>query len=268
MITVNSYTKTTVFGEYDYFLEDYKSLSDLKSIFLPKIQGEWRIIIVDPSLKDAHSILADTDVPSYVNLVLYLPNKKLEKVIENYPEYAHKELNNYEKFKQFISTLKHPISNEAVNYVYKAANGNLEEIQDGVRRIDEECTNQAITLKDVQSEFTYTKRVYTSQVLNDFLFRTRYRFQHYNAWLNELGMSYAYNSMYKTVKNYMKDKVAYLQGKSVKNRTVEQIDAVTLSVLYTLFFNSTNYMQLESLLYQFDTIDNETFRRYLDARLQ
>lgn len=270
MFDIQVYDKHTKFGEYDYLIETKDELVKLYPVCMPKLQGEWLIVVVDPSIKDAKEILEERDrIPKFFNVTLFISQNKITDILNDYPEFVKKKKTNFEMFKEFISTLKHPITNEAASYAYKAANGNLDELEDSIRRIDTALEKDMITLKDIQSEFVYTKRIYTSQVVKEFLFKDRYRYSHYNTWLNELGMQYAYNSMYKTIKHYVKEKKDYLEGKDVKNIFVmEKVDNVTLSTLYLLFYNSTHYSQLESILYEFDQITNERLRRYLDARIQ
>ena len=268
MLDIQPYDRHTKFGEYDYLLEDYKKLTELYGICQPKLVGEWRILCVDPSLKDAKSILDDANIPKYFHITLYVAKNKIGSLLEEYPEYAHKDLTPYEVYQNFLTTLNHSIESKAAKYAFRAANGNLDELEEALKRIDDNCNDLIITLKGVMSEFTYTKRIYTSQVLREFLTKAKYRFNHYTVWLNELGTQYAYNSMYKTVKSYVNDKANYLKGKEVKNKFIAKVDGIQLSVLYTLFLNSTHYSQLESILYTFDSIDNKSFRRLLDARFQ
>lgn len=268
MFDVLPYTKHTKFDKYDFMIETYDDLQGLKPVILPKLSGEWLVAVINPSIKDAKSILEDTDIPTFFNINIYMLQNKIKSVLEEYPEYAHKNLTNFEVYKQFISTLSHPINTDAMNYAYRAANGDMSELEATLSKIDSSITTQSITLKDIQSEFSYTKHIYTTQVLKDFILRTKGRYSHYSTWLNELGMQYAYNSMYKTVKNYVHDKHEYLQGKAVKNKSIAQLDGVSLSILYTLFVNSTHYSQLESIMYEFDNRNNKAFRRYVNARLQ
>ena len=268
MIEIHEYTKNMKLKDYDYLLETYSDFVDLKPVYLPKIKGEWKIVVVDPTIKDVNAILGEQNIPKFLNLSIYVAKAKLQDVLSNYPEYAQKPQTNYDAYKDFIATLKHPIVTKAMNYAYRAANGNLNELQEALTRIDNNYTGDVISVKDIMSEFTYTKRIYTTQVVNEFLMRTRYRYSHYDTWLNELGSQYAYNSMYKVVKSYVKDKHNYINGQDVKNKIIGKIDGIHISVLYSLFVNSTHYSQLESILKMYDSITNESYRRYIDASLQ
>ena len=68
MLEIFSYTKTTSIGKNDYVLETYEELTDLKPIFIPKIEGDWLIAIVNPSIVDAKIILEDTTLPNFLTI--------------------------------------------------------------------------------------------------------------------------------------------------------------------------------------------------------
>lgn len=264
MIKVLEYNKHITLPDADYTFESCDMLPDLYRLLTPKFEGAWSIVLLDIKISEAKDILSSNNTPEHIDLYIYLSKKKLNQVLLEFPNYKEKELTFYDTYKSLIGQLKHPLDKRAMSYVYNAVGHNIDDLRIALQQLDVKCSGETITLTDVQKEFNYTKRVYTTQVLLDFLVRNKYRYNHYETWLNELGIEYAYYSMYKQVTLLLKDKNKYLHNEDTKNYTASKADAVSISILYVLFVNSTSPYQLDSIMLQFDQMTTERFHTTID----
>lgn len=267
MISLLEYTKTTKFPHYDYYLEEITDMIELLPNLMPKFEGQWVFVFVNPKIVDVKHLLGLSQFPEHIDVYIYLQLNKLNPILDEYPQYKPEHKTPYELYKEFLGTLHHPVDKRAVSYIYQAAQRNLDQIIDVLTKIDAECQTETISIHTVQKEFSYTRHIYTNQVLRELVYHSPQFHKHYNMWLNELGMSYAYNSMYKQVKQLLKDKHKYLTGKDVKNTAISKIDGVSISTLYSLFVNSTSYKQLESILYLYWNLTGDSYRKYMKGAL-
>ena len=266
MIELLEYSKNVKFVEHDYIFEDLEHFKAVHHILTPKFEGEWEIIFVNTSLVETKELLDDESLYSGLNIHIYLPRNKLELVLKEYPKYIQKKLSPYDLYKQFLADLKHPIDKKAASYAYQASSNNIDDLYKTLTQIDLACTKEKITLTDIQKEFSYTKHIYTNQVISAFILRNKLRFNYYETWLNELGMSYAYNSAYKYIKKLVHDKSCYLNGEDVRNPVVSRMDGISISILYMLFVNSTDYHQLEGIFYTFEHMNQNMYQTIINTK--
>ena len=267
MLRYYEYNKNVRLPDADYTLESIDILDDLLRVMTPKFDGQWTIVFVNIRIKEAKKLAADKVIPEFVDCYVYLQKQKLDTFLLEYPMYAVKELTVKDMYLDLVSHMKHPFDKYALWYVYNAVGHRIEELKKALDTLDEECTSDIIRIADVQKHFNFTKRVYTNQVLADFLQKSRWRWQHYEKWVNELGLSYAYNSMYKQITLLLKDKNAYLHNEQTKNYLAEKVDGESIAELYALFVNSKSYFQLGSILYTFETLDNKKFKAVIERSL-
>ena len=50
MIELRQHKKDMDFSSFDYVFEDVKKFEDVLPFLLPKLEGEWRILLVEPKL--------------------------------------------------------------------------------------------------------------------------------------------------------------------------------------------------------------------------
>ena len=264
MVRLLEYNKHVNLPTSDYILESCEILPTMFRILTPKFDGNWLIVIVDPKIVEVKSLLSMETFPAHIDIQIYLGRKKLNQILLEYPTYAEKEISAYDRYKELISTMQHPLDKRAMSYVYNAIGHNLDDLKSALEMLDKNCKHETITLNDVQKEFSYTKRVYTNQVLLDFLTKSKSRYTHYETWLNELGYRYAYYSMYKQVTLLLKDKDKYLHNEDTRNYTASKADGVSVAILYILFANSNSPYQLDSIMFQFENMTTERFHNVLN----
>ena len=245
----SDYTFTTL-EEYDLVLP----------YLTPKFGDNWLMQLIDPTIKEAKQLI-DRGVPHFIDMHIYLVKLKLDNVLLENPSLAPKEISNKEAFLNLVAELNHPIDDNAMWHVYKVFNRNLADIEDALQKLDVEAQGLTITLKQVTATFALTERIYTSQVIRAFIMQERWRWNKLDKLVAELGVDYAYYSMRKQVNALLKDKVAYLENGTYKNRAVETIDAVSIDKLVILFAYSNNPKELSSILHKYDTFSLESLER-------
>jgi len=267
MLSLYEQNKQTHYKHYDYLPETLEEFYSIVNVLTPKFEGSWEFVFINMKISETKALLDDSQLPDFINCTIYLPLNKLNKVLEEYPKYKPVILKPYEQYMQFLSTLTHPVDKKAVSYIYQASQRNLDTIKEVMQKIDEDCTGDTITIRDVQKEFSYTKHVYTSQVLKDLLQRNKSFSRNFEIWVNELGTEYAYNSMFKQVKQLLLDKQQYLLGKEVHNPNAVHIDGISITRLYLLFMNSTHHKQLDSIAYIYYSNDLNMFKEFTYASI-
>ena len=77
MIELRQHKKDMDFSSFDYVFEDVKKFEDVLPFLLPKLEGEWRIMLVEPKLSNIRKYMHTTIIPSYKNLNITLEQKQL-----------------------------------------------------------------------------------------------------------------------------------------------------------------------------------------------
>lgn len=268
MVKVHEYTRHTKLPNADYVLESCEALPDIIKVLTPKFEGTWDIVLLDIKISEAKDLLTKNNIPDFVNVSILLSPKKLSAVLLEFPSYAEKTKSVYDVYKEMIAELEHPIDKKAASYIYNAVGRDIDELRKTLLLVDKSCTGSIIILSDVQKELSYTKRIYTNQVLTELLTHSRYFKAHYVTWKNELGLSYAYNSLYKQTTLLVKDKNKYLHNEDIKNPIASKADGVSIALLYLLFTNSTSYFQLDSIVYQFQNLTTKSVHNIVDTYLK
>jgi len=261
MITLAKYNPKSSLPESDYVLETSDKFFDIVNLLTPKFNGSWEFVLIDPKLKFVKDLISNKTLPDWINVILLLSNKKIEEVVLQYPEYQPKDKSRKEQLNDIIAELTHVIDNSAKKALLTALGHNMEELRTTLLKLDKECTGEKITLKQVQGEINYTKRVYASDVVNAFLLRDARRWNLYNTLVREIGAEISYYAMYKYVKSLLTEKENYLLNKDIKKFIVKRIDAPLVCYAYTLFANSTNHYQLYGILYCLENRSNKSLER-------
>lgn len=267
-VTLVLHNATTKRLQADYILDKPEGLADLIGILTPKFEGKWSIILIDPKITYVKEMLDGNLVPDFVDCFVHLNNAKMENIVMDYPTLAPKTVSVKEEYKELISTLKHLMQPDAMEALYSAIGPHLSELQEALVKLDTECEEFAITRKQVVKTYNPQKRVYASEVLSAFLLRDRYRWNKLNKLVTDLGMSYAYNALYKQVVNLLKEKNKYLHNEDIKNRLAGKVDAMLIDYTYVIFSNSRNYNNLYGLMYDLDYRSKEALERIQYVNLQ
>lgn len=266
MITVLEKSRKIRLPKYDYFLDKFDKLDFYFQNLTPKFEGNWTIILNDPKLDVIDSLLAKA-IPDFIDCVIYVSNAKLNTIVLSYPSLTPKEVRVKDTLNDLIKDLHNTIDKAAVWAVYDVIGNNAEELEKAFTKLDSECTTGKITLRQIQKTYNYTKRYYASQVMLEFLTKSRYRWQHFDKLLHELGDNYAYYALKKQIVQILKDKNSYLQNKDVKGRIVREVDAPFICYVYTLFMNNTNPKNLYSIMYQIDNRNIDNLREIFNVNL-
>lgn len=268
MIELHLHKPKEKIPDADYVLEKTDKFFDIIKFLTPKFSGKWKIILIDPKLKFTKELLKDETIPDWIDVSIYVGQKKLTSVVLEFPKYQPKSKTRKEEFEDIIKTMNHVIDESAKRALFKALGSSSEELRDVVEKLDKECTQETITLKQVRNSINYVKRVYASDVVNAFLIGDARRWYLYNALVKELGMEISYYAIYKYVKTLLKEKSEYLQNKDVKQYIVKKIDAPLICYTYVLFANSNNYNQLYGLMYAIEHRSKESMERIQYVNLQ
>lgn len=252
----------------DLCMEEVAQLEKLLPNLSPKIEGAWHIQIVNPTIKESKYLLDSLSIPKWIDVDIYLQQKKLEQVLLDFPEYMQKEKSFKDQAKELLTDFKHIIDKKAFNVLVEAFRGNIADLQRTLIELDEECKGSVVTLKDVQAKVNYTRPVYASDVLNAFLLHQNNRWQLLNKLRQNLGDSYAYNALYKYSRTLLQSKSAFLRNEDVKLRVVKRIDAPSICYAYTLFRLSNNYMQLFGIFHALENRGAVALERIADVNLQ
>lgn len=248
MIKLEYLKKGTKFRKSDYVLDKPEKLPDLVVNLTPKFEGSWEIILLDPKIVQIRELLDMDSIPRWINVYIYINKVKMEQIVLDYPKFEPKEESPRDAFKAMIADLKNSIDNAAAEYLFDAVGRRTEDLQDALIKLDNECENGTITLKQVQGSFQYTKRVYASEVLEAFMTKNRYRWYKFEKFTHDLGDKIAYYALRKQVKKLLQDKNAYLHNEDVKNKLVATVDAPFICYVYVLFANSTSYLDLRGIM--------------------
>lgn len=252
----------------DLCLEEVSQLEKLLPNLSPKIEGTWHVQLINPTIKESKHLLDSLAIPKWIDVDVYIQQKKLEQVLLDFPEYMQKEKPFKEQAKELLADFKHIIDKKAFNVLVDAFRGNIADLQRTLIELDEECRGSTVTLKDVQTKVNYTKPVYASDVLDAFLLHQNNRWQLLNKLRQTLGDSYAYNALYKYSRTLLQNKAAFLRNEDVKLRVVKRIDAPSICYAYTLFRMSNNYLQLFGIFNALDNRGAEALERIADVNLQ
>lgn len=267
MIKLALLKKKSKFPEADYILDKPEMFFSLLEVLTPKFKGNWEIVLVDPKLKEVKSLI-DNGIPEYINCTIMLVQAKLDNVVMDHPTLAPKTLSPKDEYKEMISSLKHVMEDRAMWMLYNAMGPNMQLLQEALDKLDAECEELYITVKQVQQTFAVSKRVYASDVLRAFLIHDRYRWFKLNTLTKELGEEYAYYAIYKQVRELLADKNKYLHNEDVKNRLVGTVDAPLICYAYVLFANSNSWRNLHGVLHDLEERNQYALERSQYVNLQ
>lgn len=262
MVKLHELTKKTRLPTADYTLEKLDDLEKVLKVITPRIEGRWSIVIVGLNLNEARKLIEVLKIPDWVDIKCYISGKRIEMLSLTHPEVLPKHETFAEQVESVVASLNVMIETKALNKLKSAYWNNINDFTDMCHLLETKVTD-TIRLADIDKYVNYAKPVYASEVVNMFLTHDRRRWKKFYTLLTELGESYAYNAMYKYVKNLIVEKRNYLQGEDAKYRILETVDGFTISYAYSVFAMSTNYKQLYGILYSIDNRCTESLERTL-----
>lgn len=261
MILLKEKKRHIRFPEYDYIIDKEVKLETTICNLTPKFKGRWVIILVGARLAFVKDLISTKTVPDWMEIHIYMDAKNLEKVLLDNPAMAPKKSTWKEDFDSVVATLHNLLSVDARKILFNVYRNNLPELEETLKKLDEECATGEITKQLVQSNVNYTKVVYASQVIDAFLLRQKNRWSLYEKVVHNIGMRITYYAMYKYVKTLLQEKNAYLNNKEIKHRCASKVDAPLICYAYTLFANSSDYRQLPVIMYSLENRNEDNFER-------
>jgi hypothetical protein len=258
MITLVSTSNKPKIPDADYVLDKVDKFFDIISVLTPKFEGKWLIVLLDPKIKFIKELLDTHSVPDWVDVQIFIANKKIEEVCLEFPEVQPSKKSKRDLFDELLAGLHNVVDPKAIKALYNAFVANPNETESTLKRLDKDCKSGSIPLKQIQSNFIVNKRVYASEVINAFLMNDPNRWSKYNFMVKEIGQEIAYYAMYNYVKKLLIAKRDYLMNKDTDVFIVNRVDAPVICFAYTLFANSSNYNQLRVILYALENRSQES----------
>lgn len=269
MIQLYELTRKTRIHKGDYTFDGEGDMLKLLPSLTPKFDGQWEIALVDPSVAYAHTLSSDAALPDYVDCHVYLNPAKLEQVLLKHPNLMPKKQKPWEQYMALIAELNHAIDANATKYLWKALNGDTDKLKDALTKLDSECEDICITVQQVRNDYTVAvKPVYASEVVELFFIKDRGRWSTFQKFVTMFGERYAYYTIRKQVFKWLSDKTAYLQNKETTIRSIADVDAVFIDYVYMLFYFSSDFRELSTLMYEWDNRNDKAVERRLYAYLQ
>lgn len=267
MIELRQFSKKDVIPDHDYLIEKTDKFKSVVNVLTPKFEGRWIIVFLEPKLAFVKELIEDATLPEWVDFLVLMGKAKIDKVVINYPNYAPKERTAKDIVNASVIGIKNLITDDAKNALQQIYGKNEKDLVSMLSKLDSECSNGIITLKQIKESIHYEKQVYASDVMNAFLRHDRVRWVLYNKLVHDLGLRYAYNALNNYVRKLITEKNSYLNNDEVTKYIVKNVDAPFLCYVYVIFSNSNDYRQLHALMYSIDNRSAELLERIQNVNL-
>ena len=250
MIELRQHRKDMDFTPYDYVFEDVKKFEDVLPFLLPKLDGEWHILLVEPKPSYIRTYLDTSVIPSYIHLLITVEPNQLEQLYLERPNLVEKERTNWDVYMDLIKEFPVPMDDKAMRELYYRAGPKEESLR---AALNELMDYPIITMREINKHFAPVTRVYANQVVRAFLLGS-----YKKAWAmlsmleRELGSTIAFYAMRKNIRRVFAEKCKYLQNESIKDSIVEKVDGYTIILLYWLFETAVRPEPLYPILHMFE----------------
>ena len=250
MIELRQHRKDMDFSSYDYVFEDVKKFEAVLPFLLPKLEGEWNILLVEPKPSYIRTYLDTSVVPSYIHLLITVEPNQLEQLYLERPQLVEKERTSWDVYMDLIKEFPVPMDDKAMRELYYRAGPKEEDLREALNVLLE---YPIITMREINRHFAPVNRVYANQVMRAFLFG-KYK----QAWAmlsmleREIGSTVAFYALRKNIRRLFAEKCKYLKNESIKDRTVERVDGYTITLMYWLFEDAKSPDQLYPILLMFE----------------
>lgn len=118
MIELQQHRKDMDFTSYDYVFEDVKKFEDVLPFLLPKLEGQWKILLVEPKLSFIRTYLDTSVIPSYIHLLITVEPNQLEQLYLERPNLVEKERTNWDVYMDLIREFPVPMEDKAMRELY------------------------------------------------------------------------------------------------------------------------------------------------------
>lgn len=252
----------------DYVLEKVSDLEKLAPYLYPKIEGDWKIVLIGLSLKENIDAYTHIEIPKSVEIVSYVAKDVLQKMSVMYPELKVKQKSSRELYKDLIADIPKLMTSKALKELYNRFNGNINKIAEIVPEMVKNSEGRdVIDIKDVDAVAPRVDVVYAKDVLLAFLLSncelipkrghrlSTYRWKKPNELLEklitDLGRNYSFYAIRKQVMYLMNQKIKYMHGEDYKEIAVQFIDTYQITEL-VMGFQMYGSGALEVLLWNIE----------------
>lgn len=253
MVKYLVHARDTRIHDVDYLYDDPEKFLKLLPYIKKKIDGDWRIAILEPDIKFVRKIADSAIVPEYVTLELYMEKSVAEKIAIEKPKIFVKQKTAYEKYLDSIGEMKVLINPKAAKELYRRVGTHKEKLTEYLITLSESVDGE-ISISDVTREVLDERKLYASDVLNSFLLRDRWRWKRYEDFVQVMGRDYAYYSLRKYANKLLEEKNRYLRNEDTKLRIIKDVDSLSVCLAYTLF-NTTKSVELDLCMRMLDNRD-------------
>lgn len=250
MIELRQHRKDMDFSIYDYVFEDIKKFESLLPYLLPKLEGSWDILLVEPKLSYIRTYLDTSVIPSYIHLLITVDVNQLEQLYLERPTLVEKERTPWDIYMEMIKAFPIPVDDKALREIYYRTGPKEENLR---AALDELSKYPSISMKEVNRHFAPVTRVYARQVMHAFLLgRFKQAWKLLSILEREIGNTVAFYALRKSIRKIFQEKCKYLQNEDIKEHIVERVDGYTITLMYWLFESAKSPYQLWPILFMFE----------------
>lgn len=240
----------------DYLLEDSDEFFKLLPYLYPKIEGEWEISVIDPTIKALRQIYA-TDVPNDLRVNIYADSKDIAQFQLERPDITTEKVSNWTLYQELFRDIDKVFEPKAVNEIYSRAGPDIDNLKQALTEVLAVSEGNTVTVKDVDKVLLSNKRVYANEVIRAFIgpSKLQWRWQLLDWLREELGDDYAFYAMRKYVRALLLNKNKYLRNEEVADRfarDVKEIDALTIDYTYSLFVMYDKPLFIPAIFYKLE----------------
>lgn len=250
MIELRQHKKDMDFTAFDYVFDDMKKFEAILPFLLPKLEGDWNIMLVEPKPSYVRTYLDTSIIPAYIHLVVTVEPSQLEQLYLERPQLVAKEKTSWDIYMDLIRGFPVPMEDKAMREVYRRKGPKEDDLREA---LDELLEYPVVTMREINRHFAPVNRVFANQVVRAFLlgqFKQAWRLL--SSLEAELGSTVAFYAMRKNMRRVFEAKALYLQNEDTKEWLVEKVDGYTITLLYWLFESAKNPAQLYPLLLMFE----------------
>lgn len=250
MVELRQHRKDMDFSIYDYVFEDVDKFEKVLPYLLPKLEGSWKLLLVEPKMEHIRCYLDTSVIPSYIDLLITVDANQLEQLYLERPNLVEKERTPWDIYMDLIKQFPVPMEDKALRELYFRVGPKETDLAAALVELEQ---YDYISMKVINKHFAPVQRVFASQVVRAFLLgRFRLGWTLLSKLETEIGSTVSFYAIRKYLRRLLKEKEQYLQNEDVKERIVEQVDGYTLILLYWLFETATSPNQLYPILQMFE----------------
>lgn len=250
MVELRQHRKDMDFSSFDYVFEDVSKFEKVLPYLRPKLEGEWKLLLVEPKMEHIRTYLDTSVIPSYISLLITVDPNQLTQLYLERPGLVEKERTPWDIYMDLIKQFPVPMEDRAMRELYFRVGPKDTDLAAALTELEQ---YDYITIREINKHFAPVQRVYANQVVRAFLLYGGKRAWNMLSVLEkEIGSTVAFYAMRKSIRRILHDKELYLRNEDFKERVVERVDGYTIILLYWLFETATSPNQLYPILQMFE----------------